>query len=33
MNKMNRIAGWQPQYTVKEGIAYAYRFDKEKRIR
>lgn len=33
MSKMKSITGWQPEYSVLQGIQYAYEFQKENRIR
>lgn len=33
MQKTKQATGWEPQYSVKEGLAYAYLFDKEKRLK
>ncbi len=33
MKKTAYSANWKPKYSVKEGLAYAYSFDKDKRIK
>ena len=33
MQKTKAATGWEPKYSVQEGLAYAYAFDKEKRLR